>query len=300
MKLEWKEIIYKNLPTKMLAVVPSDIDQYCINFANLTLDQRRNFYVNLFTELCRFESGFDPKCTYKESFNDAKGKPVVSCGLFQVSVESLAGYNFKVTQEQLFDPETNIKAMLAIASKWIIQDGCISSDKSPWRGLARYWSPFRAALKKEQIRKATLAVNYGENVNIYDQFYAMAKTQMGIHEIPGSKQEKKILEYHQATSLKATDEETPWCSSFANWVVKQCGVEGTNSAAARSWMKWGRELKQPVKGCIVVFSRTGGGHVSFFDSQDKDFIYCLGGNQSDGVNISAYRKDRLLGFRGVA
>lgn len=136
-------------------------------------------------------------------------------------------------------------------------------------------------------------------MSIYDKFYAMAKSQMGIQEIPGSKQEKKILEYHKATSLKATSEETPWCSSFANWVTKQCGVEGTNSAAAKSWMKWGKELKTPVKGCIVVFTRTGGGHVSFFDSQDKDFIYCLGGNQSNSVNVSAYRKDRLLGFRGV-
>ena len=234
MNLEWEAIIYENLPDKMLEVVPSDIEQYCNVFASLSLDQRRKFYVNLFEQLCRFESGFNPKCTYKENFNDAKGKPVISTGLFQVSVESLSGYGFKVTQEQLFDPETNIKAMLTIASKWIVQDGCIASNDKPWRGLARYWSPFRDSKRKNQIRGAMQSVIYEVNeMSIYDQFYAMAKSQMGAHELPGKQQEKKILGYHQATSLKAIDDETPWCSSFANWVTKQCGVQGTNSAAAR-------------------------------------------------------------------
>lgn len=301
MKPEWKEMIRKNIRLPMLAVNPSDIKQYCNGWETMGYLERTEFYVDLFTELCRFESNFDPNCIYKEDFDDVNGNPVISTGLFQVSVESLAGYKFHVKQTSLLNPEVNIQAMLTIASKWIIEDGRISSDERPWKGLARYWSPFRTANRKNAIKKVTLSTNYGgvNQVTIYDQFYAMAKSQMGIHEIPGSKQEKKILEYHQATSLKAQDEGTPWCSSFANWVTKQCGVQGTNSAAARSWMKWGKELKNPVKGCIVVFTRTGGGHVSFFDSQDKDFIYCLGGNQSDSVNISAYRKDRLLGFRGV-
>lgn len=301
MKPEWKEMIRKNIPARMLAVNPTDIKQYCNDWESMDRFQRAEFYVNLFTELCRFESGFNPKCTYKESFNDIKGKPVISTGLFQVSVESLSGYGFKVSQEQLFDPETNIKAMLTIASNWIIKDGCIASDTKPWDGLARYWSPFRTANRKNQIKKATLAVNYGGNqMSIYDQFYAAAKSQMGIAELSGKLHSKAILGYHAETTLKATDDETPWCSSFANWITKQCGVTGTRSAAAKSWMKWGKELKTPVKGCIVVFTRTGGGHVSFYDHEDKDFIYCLGGNQGDMVCIAAYRKDRLLGYRGVA
>ena len=300
MKLEWKEMIYKNLPAKMLEVVPSDIAQYCNGFANLTLDQRRNFYVNLFTELCRFESGFDPKCTYKEGFNDAKGKPVISTGLFQVSVESLSGYGFKATQESLFDPEFNIQGMLTIASKWIIQDGRIASDAIPWRGLSRYWSPFRTFARKQSIQQATLAVNYGGNqMSIYDQFYAAAKAEMGVAELPGISENKKIIEYHSYTSLKATSELTPWCSSFANYVVSKCGLKGTNSAAAISWMKWGKPLAKPVKGCIAVLKRKGGNHVAFVDHVDGNMLYLLGGNQGNQVGISAYPKDRLLGFRGV-
>jgi len=136
-------------------------------------------------------------------------------------------------------------------------------------------------------------------MDIYEKFYEKAKSQMGIQELTGKQHNKKIVEYHACTSLRATDDETPWCASFVNWVMKQVGVNGTNSAAARSFSKWGNELKTPVKGCVVVFTRKGGGHVAFYHSEDNNFIYCLGGNQSNSVNISAYRKDRLLGYRGI-
>jgi len=133
----------------------------------------------------------------------------------------------------------------------------------------------------------------------YDEIYAIAKKEMGIAEIPGKAQQKRILEYHACTSLKAKQEEVPWCASFANWVLKQSGLEGTNSAAARSFMKWGKEIKRPVKGCIVVFTRKGGGHVAFFHSDAGEHVLVLGGNQSDKVSISSYPKARLLGYRGI-
>lgn len=134
----------------------------------------------------------------------------------------------------------------------------------------------------------------------YDLAYAAAKGEMGVAEVPGKSHNKRVLAYHACTSLYATDDETPWCSSFINWVMKKIGEKGTNSAAAKSWMKWGVELKKPVPGCVVVFTRAGGGHVALFDHEDKDYVYTLGGNQGNRVNISAYPKSRLLGYRGFA
>lgn len=134
---------------------------------------------------------------------------------------------------------------------------------------------------------------------MYEKLYTMAKSQMGVEEVPGKLHNKMVLAYHKCTSLKAPDDETPWCSSFANWVLQQCGMEGTKSAAAKSWMKWGKALTNPIQGCIVVFTRKGGGHVAFFHSQDEKFIYTLGGNQGNRVCIAAYPKARLLGFRGI-
>ncbi|MCK5311618.1 MAG: LysM peptidoglycan-binding domain-containing protein [Desulfobacteraceae bacterium] len=143
------------------------------------------------------------------------------------------------------------------------------------------------------------------NIEISDDipsWYAVAKQEMetGIQEISGSTHNPRIIEYHQATSLKATDDETAWCSSFVNWCMQQVGLEGTNSAAARSWLNWGAELNQPKEGCIVVFRRGSSswqGHVGFFTGIVGNHILTLGGNQGNEVNISSYSEKNQLGFR---
>ncbi len=58
----------------------------------------------------------------------------------------------------------------------------------------------------------------------------IATAELGVHEdsLPGQ-HNARIVEYHQTTTLKATDDETPWCSSFVNWVMKQSGRSGTNA-----------------------------------------------------------------------
>jgi lysozyme family protein len=52
----------------------------------------------------------------------------------------------------------------------------------------------------------------------------IAIAELGVHEdsLPGQ-HNARIVECHQSTTLKATDDETPWCSSFANWVMVKAG-----------------------------------------------------------------------------
>lgn len=47
--------------------------------------------------------------------------------------------------------------------------------------------------------------------------YLIATTQVGVNEISGNKHNPKIVEYHQACTLQASDDETAWCSAFVNW-----------------------------------------------------------------------------------
>lgn len=61
----------------------------------------------------------------------------------------------------------------------------------------------------------------------------------GVRERPGAEHNPRIVEYHSATLLRATTDEVPWCSSFANWCLLQVFETGTWSAAARSWLAWG-------------------------------------------------------------
>ncbi len=147
--------------------------------------------------------------------------------------------------------------------------------------------------------KNAAEIEFGEDI---PPWYAIAKQEMGagVQEVPGATHNLRIIEYHQATSLKATDDETPWCSSFVNWCMQQVGIEGTKSAAARSWLTWGVTLDQPKEGCVVVIRRgksSWQGHVGFFAGITGKHILILGGNQGNEVNLSSYSENNLLGYR---
>ena len=130
---------------------------------------------------------------------------------------------------------------------------------------------------------------------------AIASAEVGIKEYPGNGENPRIVEYLRSTTLAAPDsarDETPWCSAFANWCVEKSGYEGTDSAWARSWLNWGVPLDKPRRGCLTIFQRDGGkGHVAFFLGATSTGIKVLGGNQSNAVCVSAYKKADLLGYR---
>lgn len=132
---------------------------------------------------------------------------------------------------------------------------------------------------------------------------AIAEYVKHIKEVAGSSANPRIVEYLKSTNLdsvSAESDETAWCSAFVNWCVEQSGHGGTDSAWARSWLKWGKELEKPVKGCIAVFKRPpnpSSGHVAFFVAETNAHIKVLGGNQSNSVSIAEYPADRLISYR---
>jgi uncharacterized protein (TIGR02594 family) len=132
------------------------------------------------------------------------------------------------------------------------------------------------------------------------KWLTVARGEIGQTEIEGAQNNPRIVEYHAATSLHASDDETPWCSAFANWCMKQAGIKGTGEANARSWLNWGRQLSAPVAGCVVVLKRgnsTTSGHVTFYVGRNGDYLQVLGGNQSNKVKISNYPVADVLGYR---
>lgn len=132
---------------------------------------------------------------------------------------------------------------------------------------------------------------------------AIAEKEIGTHEIAGEQDNPRIVEYASCTSLHACDDETPWCSAFVNWVMKQAGYKGTNLANARSWLDWGAPLAKPVPGCVVILRRGAppSGHVGLYVSDvASDFIKVLGGNQGDQVKYSNVPKEDVIGYRWPA
>lgn len=111
----------------------------------------------------------------------------------------------------------------------------------------------------------------------------VAMEEEGVHETPGPEHTGRILEYHAITTLKASDDETPWCAAFVGWCLEQAGIRSTRSAAAKSYLQWGYELSGPVEGCIAVLERNGRHHVGFWVGQDVSRIRLFGGNQRNRV-----------------
>lgn len=132
-----------------------------------------------------------------------------------------------------------------------------------------------------------------------------AYDEIGTMEIEGEQHHPRILGYHACTGLGATTDETPWCASFVCFVLKQAGIASTRSASSLSYLRWGRELDAPVRGCVVVFERVdrqgrvipNRGHVGFWLGERGNVTYVLGGNQSNQVGINAYPSARVVGYR---
>lgn len=143
------------------------------------------------------------------------------------------------------------------------------------------------------------------------RWYQIAEAELGVHENaePGQ-HNQRIIEYHSATSLRAHEDEVPWCASFVNWVMRQAGIPGTNSALAASWLDWGTFIDSGRIGAVTVIRRIGfrrdaatgswtGNHVGFFVSLEGNRLRLLGGNQSDSVRFSNFNLDayEIRGFR---
>lgn len=144
-------------------------------------------------------------------------------------------------------------------------------------------------------------------MRLIEKAYAAAKEDVKLDwtEVKGKGSNPLIVECYKAVDGLGNpelldDDGTSWCSCYVNKKIQDAGGKGTRNALARSWLQWGNELKKPVEGCIVVFKRgtsSWQGHVSFFIKKDENYVWCLGGNQSNNLVISKYKVADVLGYR---
>lgn len=137
------------------------------------------------------------------------------------------------------------------------------------------------------------------------RIYLAAIEHVGTREVPGSKSNPKIQKWikEAATWLDGDDSKTAWCGCFRGHLglVTATGVVPEHYRAA-SWAKWGNAVpldpKQWQQGDTIVMTRPGGNHVCLFHAVAKDGrIECLGGNQADSVNITAFPLNRITHVR---
>lgn len=132
-------------------------------------------------------------------------------------------------------------------------------------------------------------------------WFLYALGEVGETERPGANTNPRIAEYLRSTTVPSVEDETPWCSAFCNWCIEKAGSVGTKSAAARSWLTWGKSTAAPSYGSVVVLwrddPRSAFGHVGYFVRKDLRRVWLLGGNQGNSVSIMSYPLDRVLSYR---
>ncbi len=128
---------------------------------------------------------------------------------------------------------------------------------------------------------------------------AEARTHIGLREVPGPKNNSVILGWLRKLRAWWSDDATPWCGSFAATCLTDAGLTPPKDwYRATSWLALPVALSRPAYGCVVVFTRDGGGHVGFVVGKDRaGNLMVLGGNQGDAVNIKPFALNRVAGYR---
>lgn len=154
-------------------------------------------------------------------------------------------------------------------------------------------------LKKKPLAKKSFS----------EMCFEVASKEIGHKELPGSsKDNPEIIKYWDGCKVKYEHDEVPWCAAFVNWVTMVCGIPGTRSGLAKSFVNWGVTipLEKTIRGDVVVVTRPGGNHVAFAaedyspEWKKKGVFPILGGNQSNQVCIKDWSLSRHLKTKRAA
>ena len=126
-----------------------------------------------------------------------------------------------------------------------------------------------------------------------------ARADIGVREVPGAATAPTIARW--LIELKAwwSGDEVPWCgTAVAAWMRAADVALPQHWYRAKAWAEWGQPLREPAHGCVVVFERTGGGHVGLVVGQTQiGDLLVLGGNQGDAVNVRSFPRHRVYAYR---
>lgn len=132
------------------------------------------------------------------------------------------------------------------------------------------------------------------------QLLVQAVKMMGVKEVVGSNHNPEILRWAKVVGLERVykADEIPWCGLAMAYAAHMAGVQVVKDPLwALNWAKYGTKVAEPMLGDIVTFKRDGGGHVGIYVGEDKDCYHVLGGNQSNSMNVTRIKKERLFQAR---
>ena len=133
--------------------------------------------------------------------------------------------------------------------------------------------------------------------------FDIARSYIGTTEGPGPAENPIIMEMYASVGHDWVEHDSvAWCAAFVGHCLERAGIRSTRKLTARSYLHWGVpvETADAQQGDIGVIPRGSSGwqgHVFFIDRIEGPWVWGLGGNQDDAVNVKRYPVSKLLGVR---
>ena len=133
--------------------------------------------------------------------------------------------------------------------------------------------------------------------------FDIARSYIGLSEGPGPADNPIIMEMYASVGHDWVEHDSvAWCAAFVGHCLERAGIRSTRKLTARSYLDWGIpiEVADAQQGDIGVIPRGASswqGHVFFIDRIEGQWVWGLGGNQDDAVNVKRYPVSKLLGVR---
>lgn len=133
--------------------------------------------------------------------------------------------------------------------------------------------------------------------------FDIARGYIGTTESPGLADNPVIMEMYASVGQTHVEHDSvAWCAAFVGHCLEKAGIRSTRKLTARSYLDWGIpiEVQDAQQGDIGIIPRgtsSWQGHVFFIDRIEGKWVWGLGGNQDDAVNVKRYPVAKLLGVR---
>lgn len=133
----------------LVSLVPEDIDVWCPEYAELSDEGRKAFWVGLLSSLAKHES------TWRPEVSGGGGKWF---GLLQISPGTARGYGCEAqSASALKNGAANLRCAIRIMGRTVARDRVIAAGG---RGVAADWGPFHQTRKRTEMAEWTRQQDY--------------------------------------------------------------------------------------------------------------------------------------------
>ena len=127
---------------------------------------------------------------------------------------------------------------------------------------------------------------------------ALSEAKSGLWKETGSN--SRILACYSAVGVKQASDSVPWCAAFAGSSLKNAGAPAFKTLSSLAYKGYGNSVPLEDKSKwrlndVIVFSRSGGGHIGFFRGYNPSSgsVLIAGGNQSDNLTEVGFKSSGM-------